>query len=96
MYFFSNFNDDIDEKMVKKMSSILYVEFVGFKNFYSKKALIKQTNYNRNNLFNKSIDLFPKHIRSFKKIINDFMKPHKIINNFVRGQSFLEENLINL
>lgn len=76
IYFFCDFNDDIDEKLVKKMSNISYVEFVDYKNLYDTTAMYEGYTYysfgNHHNIFNKSVDLFPLHIKSiiFKDSFN--------------------------
>lgn len=76
IYFFNDFDNVIDISIAKKMSNVLYVEFVEYKDFYDPAMNMKGFNYysyNANvNKFNKSIDLFPSHIKSiiFNNIFN--------------------------
>lgn len=60
IYFFKHFNYPIDEKIVKKMSDIYFIEFVGISDFYEPTGI----NDNQINYFNKSVDLLPSHIKS--------------------------------
>lgn len=69
IYFFNDFDNMIDITIVKKMSNVLYVEFVEYKDFYDPHIKVYIYSYkakaNANaNKFNKSVDLFPSHIKS--------------------------------
>ena len=97
IYFFSDFNENIDVHLAKKMSNILYVEFVNYRNFYDMK--------NVTNKFNKSVDLIPHHIKSI--IFNEYfnmpitelpIKLKELIfgNKFNKNVSNLPPNLVKL
>ena len=80
IYFFNNFNSDINEKIAKKMSNVLYVIFVDYSDFYDPNAIKKKYYFYQNKptgIFNKSVDLFPHHIKSI--IFND--KFNQPVNN---------------
>lgn len=81
IYFFNSFTGPIDDKIVKKMSNILYVEFVNYHDFYDPKVIEKNYyTYSKKthlNNFNNSIDLFPPHIKSI--ILSD--KFNQLVNN---------------
>lgn len=77
IYFFRDFNDEIDDKIIKRMNNIFYIEFVDYTDFYDPNIIIK-TQYPlqsiRANIFNNSVDNLPSHVKS---IIfgNEFNKP---------------------
>ncbi len=67
IYFFNTFNEPIDEWIVKKMSKILYVEFVEYHDFYDPSVIRKKIYAWQKSVeskFNKSVDLLPSHIKS--------------------------------
>jgi hypothetical protein len=77
IYFFRDFNDEIDDEIIKRMNNIFYIEFVDYTDFYDPN-IIKKTQYPlesiRANIFNNSVDNLPSHVKS---IIfgNEFNKP---------------------
>lgn len=87
VFFFSNFNEDIDEKIVRRLGKVYFIEFVNFSNLY-------EPNVISSNRFSKSIDLLPHHIKSI--ILSDGFNcpvqnlPIKL-KELVFGQNFNQE-----
>ena len=88
-YFFNTFNESIDDKLVKKLNNIYFIEFVNFADFYEK--IIKNKRNHIFNRFDKPIDKLPGHIKSlvlsyyFNQQVNNL--PIKL-NKLVFGKAF--------
>lgn len=105
IYFFTNFNDDIDEKILKKLNSIKFIEFVNYNDMYDKQISYSYQSTDKKNKFNKPIDNLPPHIKSlilgysFNKIVNIYPEKLKeLIYGYLYNQEVnnLPENLVKL
>jgi hypothetical protein len=89
IYFFKDFNHNIDDKLVKKMSNIYFIEFVDNENLYTTvKSIYPLHNYN---VFNRNIDLLPSHIKSiiFGYYFNQPVKKYlEKLKELIFGESF--------
>ena len=105
IYFFCNFNDNLDKNILKKLNSVKYIEFVNYTDFYEKQQKFTFSINDRTNKFNKSINDLPSHIKSlilgysFNQVIKNYPEKLKELifgHKYNQDVNNLPANLIKL